>query len=225
MAAAAAGEEGLHHENVAQLVTAQLGLTHPDYADNPGELTTQRMRTEKALREVIAYRLYLDLERGWRVTMPNLEQTGLIKVDYADLPELAALEETWSAAYGPLRNAAPGLREQLCRILLDEMRRVLAIDVECLSEFGFEQMRALSMKHLRSRGRCPTGNRCRWSAPPSHEPAKPVAGAAISTCPAVASSAGSCASRAGSPTGRTRSTWRTPSASSPICSRCWPGTG
>ena len=30
-----------------------------------------------------------DLERGWRVTMPNLEQTGLLEIDYADLDWVA----------------------------------------------------------------------------------------------------------------------------------------
>src|SRR5262249_10513492 len=123
-AALDAGDEGLHHETVAQLVTAKLGLAHADYAATPGELTTQRRRTDKALREVVAYRLYLDLERGWRVTMPNLEQTGLIGIDYADLDEAAAREETWKTTYGPLRGATPEKRGELLRILLDEMRRV-----------------------------------------------------------------------------------------------------
>src|SRR5690606_25200949 len=138
------GDEGLHHENVAQAVTAQLGLDHADYALNPKELSTQRRRTERALREVVAYWLFVDLERGWRVTMPNLEQTGLIRIDYADLDELAALEETWSGTCGPLRTADPQTRAELIRILLDEMRRVLAIDVECLTDLGFEEMSKLS---------------------------------------------------------------------------------
>ncbi|GLY82300.1 DEAD/DEAH box helicase [Actinoallomurus iriomotensis] len=166
-AALDAGDEGLHHENVAQLVTAKLGLAHSDYAASLGELTTQRRRTEKALREVVAYRLYLDLERGWRVTMPNLEQTGLIRVDYADLDELAALEDTWGSTYGPLRTAAPDKRADLLRVLLDEMRRVLAIDVECLSDQGFEQMTALSRQHLKDP----------WALPDKEPP--PVVGAAF----------------------------------------------
>jgi superfamily II DNA/RNA helicase len=148
-AAVWAGEEGLHHEEVAQLVTAQLGLAHADYAASPDELTTQRRRTQKALRDVVAYRLYQDLERGWRVTMPNLEQTGLIRIDYADLEELSEREDTWRNTYGPLPGATPDERADLLRILMDEMRRVLAIDVECLTELGFEQMTALSRQHLK----------------------------------------------------------------------------
>ncbi len=125
-------------------MTAQLHLDHADYALNPEELSTQRKRTQRALREVVAYRLFVDLERGWRVTMPNLEQTGLIRIDYADLDELSALEKTWTGTCGPLRTADPQTRAELIRILLDEMRRVLAIDVECLTDLGFEEMSKLS---------------------------------------------------------------------------------
>jgi hypothetical protein len=30
------------------------------------------------------------MERGWRITMPNLEQTGLLRIDYLDLPDIAS---------------------------------------------------------------------------------------------------------------------------------------
>ena len=42
------------------------------------------------MRRVLAYRIYTDLERGWRVTMPNLEQTGLLRFGYVDVPDIAA---------------------------------------------------------------------------------------------------------------------------------------
>ena len=90
------------------------------------------------MREVIGYRLYLDLERGWRVTMPNLEQTGLLRIEYRDLPEIAADDESWAGhppgAAGRRRRA----REEVAAALLDELRRNLAIDVEYLTEDGFD---------------------------------------------------------------------------------------
>ena len=49
------------------------------------------------------YRLYLDLKRGWRVTMPNMEQAGLLRIRYRDLPEIAADAEAW---HGQPRRAA-----------------------------------------------------------------------------------------------------------------------
>ena len=84
---------------------------------------------------MVEYQLYVDLQRGWRVTMPNLEQTGLLKVAYRDLPELAADEESWAGTY-LLDRISAAQREELARILLDELRRVRAIDVDCLTEEG-----------------------------------------------------------------------------------------
>ena len=87
--------EGLTDEIVAQRVTEELGLAMADFARNPGAKYSQRDEAWRALREVTGYRLYLDLERGWRVTMPNLEQTGLLRIRYRDLPEVAADAEAW----------------------------------------------------------------------------------------------------------------------------------
>ena len=37
------------------------------------------------LRDVLGYRLYFDLQRGWRITNPNLEQLDLLKIRYQGL--------------------------------------------------------------------------------------------------------------------------------------------
>ncbi|MFG2410156.1 DEAD/DEAH box helicase [Streptomyces goshikiensis] len=136
--------DGLSHEQVAERVVHHLGLTPAEYSANPRELTSQAARTLRALREVVAYRLYLDLERGWRITMPNLEQTGLLRIDYADMDELCVRDDLWEQAAGPLRGASPEKRAELCRILLDELRRVRAIDVPYFTVAGFDEMRKLS---------------------------------------------------------------------------------
>ena len=141
--------EGLTHDAVAQVVTDSLGLEFADFAENPGAKFSQRDSAERALRQVIEYRLYTDLKRGWRVTMPNLEQVGLLHVHYVDLPEIAADVETWEGRHPLLQRASAALREELARILLDELRRVLAIDVDCLTELGFERVQRESRQHLR----------------------------------------------------------------------------
>jgi len=141
--------DGLSHERVAQAVTSALGLGLEDYAQHPGVKFSQRDMVERALRAVVEYRLYADLKRGWRVTMPNMEQVGLLVVRYVDLPEIAADDDSWADAHMALRTAPPGLREELARIVLDEFRRVLAIDVDCLSQPGFERIQRESRQHLR----------------------------------------------------------------------------
>jgi superfamily II DNA/RNA helicase len=141
--------DGLTDEVVAQRVTDMLGLSMADFARNPGAKFSQRDEAWRALREVVGYRLYLDLERGWRVTMPNLEQTGLLRIRYRDLAEVAADAESWAGCHHVLRDDTPEHREEIASSLLDELRRNLAIDVECLSEDGFERVRRLSAQHLR----------------------------------------------------------------------------
>jgi hypothetical protein len=140
---------GLTDEIVAQKVTEELGLVMVDFARNPGAKYSQRDEAWRALREVTGYRLYLDLERGWRVTMPNLEQTGLLRIEYRDLPEVAADTEAWRDCHVALRDDDPVHRQEIAAALLDELRRNLAIDVEYLSDDGFDQVRRLSAQHLR----------------------------------------------------------------------------
>lgn len=140
--------DGLTHEVVAQRVAEALRLELPEFAANPAARFSAREAAEKALRSVIEYRIYADLERGWRITMPNLEQTGLLRVDYVDLPQIAADQSIWETCQPLLRDAPTRLRKDLAKILLDEMRRVLAIDVECLTQTGFEQVQRVSQQHL-----------------------------------------------------------------------------
>ncbi|MDO5684328.1 MAG: DEAD/DEAH box helicase, partial [Propionibacteriaceae bacterium] len=140
--------DGLTHESVAAKVTAAMGLEFADYAAAPDAVYNAKSRTERALRDLVEYRLYLDLQRGWRITMPNLEQTGLLRVEYDSLPEIAADQALWDATLAPLRDTRAGHREELCRIVLDEFRKVLAIDVECLSEMGFERVKRQSSQEL-----------------------------------------------------------------------------
>jgi hypothetical protein len=149
----------LRHDDVAQRVVQTLGLPFEDYAANPEAVYGARTSAERAFKEFIEYRLYSDLQRGWRVTMPNLEQTGLLRIAYESLPEIAADADLWGRTYPPLRDARAGQREELCRIVLDEFRRDLAVDVECLTDDGFDRVKRQSDQHLRGL----------WSIPP-HEP-------------------------------------------------------
>ncbi|MFW0786136.1 DEAD/DEAH box helicase [Gordonia sp. CPCC 206044] len=138
----------LRHDDVAQHVVAALGLPFEAFAANPEAKYGARASAERAFKEFIEFRLYADLQRGWRVTMPNLEQTGLLQIAYDSLPEIAADAELWSSSHVALQDAVAGYREELCRIVLDEFRRDLAVDVECLSEDGFDRLRRQSEQHL-----------------------------------------------------------------------------
>ena len=145
---AAAQHGRLTHETVAQQVTASMGLAMADFAANPFAKFAAKDQAERALRQVIEYRLYTDLERGWRITMPNLEQTGLLHVDYTDLDAIAADTESWVDTHADLAALPAPKRAELLKLLLDEARRSLCIDVDCLTPTGFETIANLSRQHL-----------------------------------------------------------------------------
>ncbi|MDE0775653.1 MAG: DEAD/DEAH box helicase [Nocardioides sp.] len=142
-----AGPDGLTHEVLGDVVTETLGLRMPDFAQAPDAKFSAKKDAERALRAAVEYQLYVDLQRGWRVTMPNLEQTGLLKLTYRDLPELAEDDESWEGTYLVDRISA-AQRQELCQILLDELRRVRAIAVDCLTEDGFDRLKRLTRAHL-----------------------------------------------------------------------------
>ncbi|WP_245975531.1 protein kinase domain-containing protein [Amycolatopsis palatopharyngis] len=146
-AAVEAGEEGIRHEELASRVADTLGLGLADYAGEADLPPSLARNAAKTLRDVIAFRLYLDLQRGWRVTMPNLEQTGLLEIHYEDLEWIAGRDDRWAKAYPDLRDAEPGRRAEIMRVLLDEMRRALAVDVQYFRD-DFDTLQRASEERL-----------------------------------------------------------------------------
>ncbi len=143
-----AGEEGIRHDRLTLRAFEALNLPLQLYAADPGVKYAAREETERALREVLGYCLYRDLRRGWRVTSPNLEQCGLLDIDYLSLAEFCAAHEEWKHTHPALAHASTGDREQICRVLLDFMRRELAIRVNYLDPVDQESIRQLSRQRL-----------------------------------------------------------------------------
>ncbi|GAA1086721.1 protein kinase domain-containing protein [Nocardiopsis metallicus] len=142
------GEEGLTHENLATRVAEILKLSPEDYTRSGSVAPRLAKQAATTLRDVLAFRLYLDLERGWRVTMPNLEQTGLLRVEYADLGWTAEQEDLWSKTAPELRATEPHVRKVILRALMDEMRRGLAIDTPYFRDESFESLQTASETRL-----------------------------------------------------------------------------
>ena len=121
-----------------------------DFAADPEVRGPARRSTEDAMRRVLEYFLYRDLERGWRVTAPNLEDCGLLRFEYDGLDGadgLLAEDELWETGFSvregrgeerfveapaALRLAPADVREDLVRTLLDVTRRQLAVKVDVL---------------------------------------------------------------------------------------------
>lgn len=131
-AVAEAGEAGLSYDEVPQRVFEALHLPFGDYARDPELKGAARIDTDRVLREVLAYRIYRDLERGWRLTQPNLEQTDLLRIEYESLDELAEDESEWAPCHDALASATSITRRFVMWVLLDSIRRDLAVKVDVL---------------------------------------------------------------------------------------------
>jgi very-short-patch-repair endonuclease len=143
----AAGANGLRHDELAIRVFQALDLPLEQYALNPAVEYLQREETERALREALGYYLYRDLQRGWRITQPNLEQTGLLVIDYLALTTFAS-DPRWQTAHRALAQATPERRVGIARTLLDYLRRELCVRVSYLDPVEQERIAALSNQHL-----------------------------------------------------------------------------
>ena len=141
---------GLSHGDLSRSVFDALALPFDDYAADANVRGPARTATQDALRRVIDYHLYRDLQRGWRVTAPNLEDCGLLAFDYDGLrgdDGLLAEQPLWENGFDirnardadeflptptALRHCPPELREELLRTLLNVLRRSLAVKVDVL---------------------------------------------------------------------------------------------
>lgn len=147
-AVSVAGPAGLSHEELTQKVFDALALDKRLYAVNFDLRGVAAVETDRALRDVLGYRLYLDLRRGWRVTSPNLEQVGLLRIDYLALEDAAADDQLWAVYHEALSGAPANLRGTLARTLLDFLRRGLAIKVDYLREERLDQIGQNSRQRL-----------------------------------------------------------------------------
>ncbi|MCK9462853.1 MAG: DEAD/DEAH box helicase [Proteobacteria bacterium] len=143
-----AGAEGLHHDTLTRRVFEALDLPLSQYAANPEVEYLQLEETQRAFRRVLGYCLYLDLRRGWRITSPNLEQCGLLDIDYLSLAALCGDEPKWRERHPVLATATPDERRNVCKVLLDFLRRELAIQADVLDSADQESILLQSNQYL-----------------------------------------------------------------------------
>jgi len=118
-------------------------------ADNITAKGQLKKRIEETMRNMLGYRLFYDLRRGWRINNPNLEQLGILRIDYLDLGEIAQDEEEWRDAPDFIKNASPEVREKALRTLLDTMRQGLAVKTRYLDPDFVERLKNQSYAYLK----------------------------------------------------------------------------
>lgn len=145
--------EGLGIDEIAEQVLTYTGLTVTDYSGVDADLAdlSPGKRVRQAMTRLIRHKLIVDLVGGYRITQPNLENVGLLRIEYEDLPQLAAVESVW-AKNAPnsswLSSATPAQREQAARTLLDYLRRNLIISHESVDSDQHDALKNDVEQHL-----------------------------------------------------------------------------
>ncbi|NCS84702.1 MAG: DEAD/DEAH box helicase, partial [Cyanobacteria bacterium] len=135
-------EKTLTHKKLAATVVKYMGLSQADYAETPSDSGSGKRRNEEAFEHLIEYRLYEDLKRGWRIVQPNLEQSGLLTIEYDELKEHCSNQSAWEKHPHPiLLKATPEQRLKGMIVLLDQLRKKLALDAEILQEQEIKELK------------------------------------------------------------------------------------
>jgi superfamily II DNA/RNA helicase len=132
----------LNHSELASVVVQNMKLSQDSYAKETAEFGKGKFRNEEAFRKLIEYRLYEDLRRGWRIVQPNLEQCGLLVIEYQGLQEDCANNALWRKHSHPiLLQATPTQRFTVAQTFLNHLRRELAIDAILLQYEQQDQLK------------------------------------------------------------------------------------
>lgn len=152
----AAGSNGLRSDEVGAAQQRALGFdrttqdVRAEWLQEPGLKGFNLQEAESTLRQVLAYRVWYDQRRGWRYTNPNLEQLGLVRVEYQGLEALAADRDEFQNAHPLLKHATPDVRANLYHVLLDHLRKLMAIKSQVLDATVLEQMVARAHSRIRT---------------------------------------------------------------------------
>lgn len=137
---------GLDVHDISDRVFEQLKLKEVDYAKEPS--TNPKYpdeNNERALKTYLLYRIFQDLKRGWRYTLPNLEQTALLKIEYKNLKRLAADDEEFE--HIPFLNqSSHSDREEMLNQLLNFFRTNYALSHRILLDSRSETQTLLKDK-------------------------------------------------------------------------------
>ncbi|MFN4294043.1 MAG: DEAD/DEAH box helicase [Thermoflexales bacterium] len=156
----------LTYDVIARRVVEASGLTLADVAKNSqlAPNTAAGKEVWDTFTQLVEYRLYEDLRRGWRLVYPNLEQVGLLTIAYKGLDEVARCDRLPEIAPA-LRLLDEAERQARLRVLLDHFRRQRAIAAPVLTE---ERQREL-------RRRCENDLNEFWGLDPELDDLQPAA--------------------------------------------------
>lgn len=85
----------LDFSNIADRVFDCLNIGQDQFAKKPASFPGPKKENEDAFKDFIMYRMLHDLRRSWRVVLPNLEQCGLLRIEYKHLQDSIMDDSLW----------------------------------------------------------------------------------------------------------------------------------
>lgn len=130
----------LTHGSLVRGVIEEMNLNQVDYAKQEAHFGGDK--NERVFKNLVTYLLYQDLRRGWRIVQPNLEQCGMLLIEYDRLKEVCETAEVWQKYPHPvLLQSTAEERFIASKALLDHLRKELAIDATVMQHEGLERLR------------------------------------------------------------------------------------
>ena len=157
VAALRASGGALTEEHLTDAVFKALGFersdeaTRVEYLKSPKLVGHALQEAHRAVRFVLGYRLVRDLRKGWRFNNPNLDQLGLLAIDYQGLSDFAADESQFARLHSALQRLGPTGREALARLVFEEMRRNLCLETRYLDSAEQDKARTIAFSYLNER--------------------------------------------------------------------------
>jgi hypothetical protein len=94
------------------------------------------------------------LRKGWRIVQPNLEQCGLLEIEYEELEAVCQNRNrnAWEKySHSVLLQGTPEQRYRVVKTVLDYLRKQLVIDAELLQSENIDKLKREASQALNER--------------------------------------------------------------------------
>lgn len=126
-------EGSLTLDRLGPAIFQAMDLKPQDFMRVPVDSGPGYEKSKRAMVDLLDYLALEDLARAWRVAQPNLEQCGLLRLNYSGLEQLAQNDDLWADAHA-ISQVGGAKREEVLRAVLDHLRGKLVIDTVILTE-------------------------------------------------------------------------------------------